>query len=464
MALYYVSIQRGNDANNGTSPSTPWATITKAVGMVAAGDTVYIGAGTYRERPSLATSGSVGNIIYWLPDSMGEYVVGDNPGIVRVTGCDTNENSSSGAVWNSGFANHNTVGWMKSKLYVDGSSDTTTCSTGHTPTTRLFVNVVSIGFNGFSFGNCVHCVGIGGYHGFLGAASSVRNNCIAIGGYVGILDSLNIQNCISIGGGMGFFGTAAPINSIAIGGTFGFNAVTARNCLAFGSRYGFNGSSVNMTITNCRAIACEFGAYGTDTDNKLNITTFSAVWCRNNGRGTTHETGAVPTSKSVIYDLQLIAQALVPLLQTNLNDGDNTYGSETYDILGHARRLGSGNIDIGAIEHSLATLDFTNLKTVPPGIKIERAGMQRFTFWAEGGVEFTKSVWVKWSGYAGADKPQIITDGDNVTRTTTTAIGDGTAWEQISVSATPSADGEVVLYLYARDTAAAAVTYFSDIE
>jgi hypothetical protein len=125
--------------------------------------------------------------------------------------------------------------------------------------------------------------------------------------------------------------------------------------------------------------------------------------------------------------------------------------------------MGNGHIDLGAIEHSIVTPEFTTVKTSTPALKIENAGMQKFTFWAEGGTEFTKTVWTKWANVTG-DKPQLIVDGTFITRTTDTAEGDGTDWEQLSVSATPDADGEIELFLYARDTGATAVVYFSDLE
>ena len=56
MATYYVSKSNansslgyvvGNDSNNGTSPGTPWLTISKAVATATDGDTIYVNDGTY---------------------------------------------------------------------------------------------------------------------------------------------------------------------------------------------------------------------------------------------------------------------------------------------------------------------------------------------------------------------------------------------------------------------------------
>jgi hypothetical protein len=50
MATYYVTLF-GSDLNNGTSPSSAWRTLTKALGAngIGSGDIVYVGAGIYRE-------------------------------------------------------------------------------------------------------------------------------------------------------------------------------------------------------------------------------------------------------------------------------------------------------------------------------------------------------------------------------------------------------------------------------
>lgn len=96
MATYYVR-QSGSDTNNGTSPATAWRTIGKALGTgspVAAGDTVYVGAGVYRETVTYALNPATP--ITLVGDTSGAYT-GD-PGYVvwsNYTAGDTAASSTS---------------------------------------------------------------------------------------------------------------------------------------------------------------------------------------------------------------------------------------------------------------------------------------------------------------------------------------------------------------------------------
>ncbi|MDD5487241.1 MAG: hypothetical protein PHW65_06785, partial [Dehalococcoidales bacterium] len=303
-----------------------------------------------------------------------------------------------------------------------------------------------------------NCVAIGGQYGF---NQGTNTNCVAIGGQYGFNQGTN-TNCVAIGGLDGF-NQGTNTNCVAIGGYYGFNQGTNTNCVAIGGYYGFNGSGT-YTFKNCRAVACYYGFYGTSTSNKMDISTCSYVWCRTNYRTGSYTTEDGSLAKAVIFDLLKLVEAFQPLLQFNLDDGDNTVTVPDFDILGYVRRLGDGNIDIGPYEHSIVYPEFTTIKTVLPSVKIERAGQQKFTFFADGEKEFSRSIYVKWSNVAADKKPQLIAKGLTITTQTATATGNGTEWEKLTVTATPSVDGEVELYLYARDTAANAVVYFSDLE
>src|SRR5689334_15846214 len=95
MTTYYVRVT-GSNSNNGLSAGAAFLTLAKAATVVAAGDLVHVGAGTYRETISLSTSGTAGNAIQWVADYDGLYT-GDAGDVVHTsfTTNDTTASSSS---------------------------------------------------------------------------------------------------------------------------------------------------------------------------------------------------------------------------------------------------------------------------------------------------------------------------------------------------------------------------------
>lgn len=89
MATYYVR-KTGNNSNDGLSPATAWATISKAAGAsgISSGDTVYIGGGVYREKVTFALTNPVAET-FFIGDPTGEFT-GD-AGEVRITNYLTND-------------------------------------------------------------------------------------------------------------------------------------------------------------------------------------------------------------------------------------------------------------------------------------------------------------------------------------------------------------------------------------
>ncbi len=85
MTTYYVR-KAGNDSNAGTSTGAAWLTVDKAASTATAGDTVYIGAGIYRELVTLDNSGSSGSVISFVCDVDGKQT-GD-AGLVIITAHD----------------------------------------------------------------------------------------------------------------------------------------------------------------------------------------------------------------------------------------------------------------------------------------------------------------------------------------------------------------------------------------
>ena len=93
MTTYYVG-SGGNDANNGLTWALRKLTLNGAEDIpVAAGDTVYVGAGIYRELLTCDVAGANGNPITYIGDTDGSHtdLAG---GMVRVTGSDNDQAAS----------------------------------------------------------------------------------------------------------------------------------------------------------------------------------------------------------------------------------------------------------------------------------------------------------------------------------------------------------------------------------
>lgn len=186
---YYVSQQRGSDANDGLSPTSPWATLAKANTTVTAsvdGDTyINIGPGTYRERLVLANAGidSTHRII-WRGDPDAIRVRGDKPGRVRITGADANETPTAGHVinWN---AKQFVEFW---EARADGTSDLAAFYMGAAiDKTVACRQCVGAGYTAaFSGGSCYRCLGEGRTDGF---RYTYAEQCVAVGSNAGCRDS-----------------------------------------------------------------------------------------------------------------------------------------------------------------------------------------------------------------------------------------------------------------------------------
>ncbi len=77
----------GNDSNNGLTPATAWKTVSKAAAFaLTAGDTVFIGSGTYNEQLIPSYSGTSGHPIVYYGDYLGLKTT-DPAAPVRIGGC-----------------------------------------------------------------------------------------------------------------------------------------------------------------------------------------------------------------------------------------------------------------------------------------------------------------------------------------------------------------------------------------
>ena len=268
MATYYVSGQNGNDSNNGTSIALARKSVRVGMAAMSAGDTLYIGPGTYRERlvnGDFREGSGVGSETKYIGDPDGNIFTNDLPGPVRITQKDVNERSTQTDDTGTGF--YYAIGINKNHIHVHnwiiegpGANDLETDGVGSSnvvPTNTFGVYMKSTTHNY----NCVFfdCIISSGYTGVYGANGStyVDNtmslvrciisapvystlyvntvHCIAIGARYQFTYG-NHHGSIAIGGQYGF--RYCSSTSHGAGGTTDYNGVT-NNCYGFSNYYGF---------------------------------------------------------------------------------------------------------------------------------------------------------------------------------------------------------------------------------
>jgi hypothetical protein len=452
MAIYYVSNQRGDDLNNGLSPSTPWATVTKAVQTLGPGDTCYIGPGTYREALTNANAGTSGNLIQFIGDPDVQYVVGDTKGIVRITACDEDEMAGYDSVW---ICNKDYV--IIKNLLLDGGYDG--IFFWGVAENRYAERVIAIGC-GFTGGTLSNCISITPTVGF---ALGVAINCLAIAGMVGY-ETNKCINCIAIGMA-GFSGDLDIINSLALGCYLGFDYVTSYNCVALGTAGAFR----RGRAFNGLAVACDQGYIENVYANDCKYSMCNLPYMTYRVDPGYDDPVEAPVMLWTFNQIQKVMEAFDPWMFEaaerwgRLTDRlSNPLNLPDTDILGRARRMEDSLLDVGPYALSRVSPDFEEYETDPPSIKIEGSGMKLFEIPATGGEEITISMKVKYVDSLSAKAPRIILRGETITEQVATHPGVGGLWIDLSVSATPDKDELLTLILYARDVGA--TCYFSDIQ
>lgn len=239
MSTYYVR-KNGNDSNAGTSTGAAWLTVDKAANTVAAGDTVYIGAGVYRELVTMDTAGSSGSLITFVGDVTGAYTGDAGPVIISAFDNDDAAATRAGC-WN-----------MNEKTFI---------------VVRGLVLVGTSANGGYVIGN----------------STSVSN--IAYEGCI-------IEQCSIVG-----LGTSINYNAYGIhlklnnGVEPSTNGIIIRQCKIFGSRCIFFDTTNNATahvnlkavVENCEIYAESGGAgYGTFVSGTNNTYSVGGVTVRHN--------------------------------------------------------------------------------------------------------------------------------------------------------------------------------------
>ncbi len=460
MATYYVSTQRGSNSNNGTSQLTPWLTLTYAATMVAAGDTVYIGSGIYRENVSLSTAGTADAHVQWKGDPTCRYLTSDKPGRVHVTSYNTSWVEQTGPTWSFNSKAYNDLYDMT----LDGSSGDGVTGYANTTLTRCNVQAKETGVNGATI--LYDCYVSGGLY---GVQNAYTYRCVLSSGGSAARYGQH-GSTVAVAGDCGFESVAQAINCTAVGGEFGYYQSVCYNCTAMNSYRGFYGSGLNTTLYNCSAVQCDTGFYGTDAANALNLANSCMTHlCHALRRGGTYESGDPTAGASVHYDWFDLSRVLEPWYTATPTSGLRNTGHATVyqdaDILQRERPLGNGTCDRGAWEYADYDVSYVSgeYQTFPPSWKCHRAAQQVLYIPAEKDKTVDVTLQVRHTGTADNMKPQVWLRGLGVSSDQFNCTAASGVWQAATVSVVTEQDTVLELVLSAVDPATGAWAFFSDI-
>jgi hypothetical protein len=366
---YYVSAQNGSDLNDGATPQTAWATVTKAAQSVVCdlrGHThIHIAPGIYREAVIFSRDGnSYDSQLIFEGDPNCIHFPGHPQGIVRITESDT----SGAATDTTAVYFNNKIYIQVRKLYIDGCGNNFAIQ-GNTGIENQTVRDVTVSSpNGMMYVAAYNSVSYSGSQGF---SSCTCYNCIAYGGSG--FHNCNSTHCMAFGCSVGF-----DLNAVH----------TTTNCIAYACATGFyiSGGTSIITFYNCLASNCNSGYSSYTVSYRINAATCKYSNCI---EPVINYTGTPPGLASMYVADTVVRQIVI--------DGARNMGravSLTTDYSGGPRTLNS-DPDVGPWELPLYSMEWTDVKYHAPAIRMSGAGQFSWKFPVEAGKPVVKSVWIK---------------------------------------------------------------------
>ncbi len=348
-ATYYIAASGGNDSNNGTSTSTPWATFAYAIGQLSAGDTLTLMDGTYStiygslgSVIDLETNGTNGSPITIQALNKGQAIL------------NCNNSSNYYGVFSTGDYNiikNLVIQNCGAGIYLDnGSNSIALGNTIHDSETGIIfnssTNYATIDSNiiynfGCSAPDCLNQ-----NHGIYGRGEStiIQNNLV----YGNSGSGWSIQ--------IGVDGTPVPSgNWQVVNNTLVGTANSNNNCIfVYGSQPTFNIYFFNNICSGATSgLVGTSDTWGTGWYAEYNLMDSTSAACFSDGGSCTNA-----ISSNVNYNLYNTSAGFI---NTSGDDYNLAYGSAAigagtsiyappYDIIGTTRPQGSG-YDIGAYQY-----------------------------------------------------------------------------------------------------------------
>lgn len=480
MATYYVR-KSGNDANDGLTPATAWATIGKALGSagMASGDVCYVGAGTYREIVTVAIP---------VNPTAATKLIGD------VTGAQTGD--AGPVIW-SGYTSGDNVGPSGGILLSLNSRDFINIENfymvagGH--------NMIESGASGVKELKCRNCVWVlGAGSGMIGTFKSGANNSlfenisivvpharrgieialptVAAGDYN---SGIKIHNCSFIGSrDSGFvFVSGSGVETGKGGGVEVFNCfdicgsgVTVLNANVSTTFPVEVYNNIFLAGNSVVLSANVAGQIVEDYNHLAGNPSHSNVTAGTNTKTGTGQAVLMDFGSSVLWRLMQPRPFLMPLSSSPYLGAGGQAGGPTADM-GDVTRPAGGKIvhARGPFEyHPSGAIQTSVFRTGPHALQIQGPGIARFYVPVDA-QPTTLSVYGRYDpNHGSANKPQLVIKAtpelgiasDQVT--TMTAAAD--TWEQLALTVSPTAAGAIEVWLRSRSAAENGSAFFDDQE
>lgn len=454
MTTYYVG-SGGNNANSGLSWALRKATLNGAEDVpVTAGDTVYVGPGSYRETLTIDVSGSSGSTITYIADVTGEHTDGVG-GIVRITGSDNDQTATRASTITASSKNYRT--------FTGFALDTTTGQAiALTDCTNWIIQDCSIQQAASDLFRS---------SGASQAAITIRR-CVMLGGtahginftHTSTVDNTGhlVENCI--------------INAVSTNGisTTRVGGIVVKNCTISGAVSA--GIRVNAALTAGQTLTTYNSiVYGCGAGLAATVTTeftedYNAIFSNSTARSNV-TAGANSVAHSPLLALPLLSSGFrLPYVFGTLASYSTLIGKagtseSSDDIFGQSRPATSSKKSWGAVQFARPARDTGTVRTGSTSVKLADARrVQIFVPITNASTVF--SVYARFeTDYAGT-KPQMVIKQPGQSDTTVTATGSSGSWEQLTTTLTPSATpGFVVVELVSNNTATSGsyATYFDDL-
>lgn len=495
MPTLYVR-KTGNDSNSyaqAQNPLTAWQTINKALTSAVSGDTIYIGAGVYRETVTASLTSPTAETKF-IGNSDGSQAI--DIGEIRWTAYTTNDKTSPGAAATLNLAGRDFL-TFENIVFVGGApasggsiinGSSTVISTNikfndctFIPGSNATDTMITITgtTNGGSPNNGISAIWTFDRCRFM----RLNNKCIDV--VVPTSDTaypfgLTVQNCLFIGGGETDTSSGNACIRLTssgllsqLGGDF-----KILNCTAVGGGTFVRASGISTSnpcrILNCALIGCGNVANTTGEINEnWNIIVADTP-------GTNVTTGSDTHIDGSHSQLFHIGQELVqgkygrPVMTPTVDSPFLGHGGSSVpgvDIQNAPRPAGVG-ITWSKASSAVGCLEFGNsgekeiitTRSASVALRIKGPGYHDFDFPVDATLT-TISVYGRYSsGYSGTLPQMKLIKGleCGVSNDSVTLTGLANTWTQMSLSFTPTAKGIVTIRLQCNTTNTTGTAYFDD--